>query len=331
MKVYAQKQSRPQQRASGIISRSSAQQFAATHRLHPILNLQRTIGNQAVQRLLQANAGAPEAGPRVQRTPDKDPKKAPDKDPKKAPDKEVKRIDVVLLGEGVKGGKELARVLAPGGKIISVKSMSDAVDALSKIDVPIRTLYFITHSLQNGALEFGTGEGFVKPDDIAKKVTGSVPTDKAPQNVDFRGCSVGTSPKAMDQIRGAFGATSVQAGNCYAVIRYTTPVKIGGQEITKESDVAEEHRTLFEDLRAKTVAHHMGPAKKCILNNSDKGYFALGGKYLALWFNTSLSDEWKKDESVCYKDLKPETVDPNKALADTKGCHLIRVEAKPNP
>jgi len=211
VKVYAQKQSKPQQRASGNISRSSAQHLAASHRVHPILRLQRTIGNQAVQRLLQANADAPEAGPRVQR--------APDKEPKKAPDKEPKRIDVVLLGEGVEGGKELARVLAPGGKIISVKSMSEAVEALSKIDVPIRTLYFITHSLKDGALQFGKSEGFVKPDNIAKKVTGSVPTDKAPQNVDFRGCSVGSSPKAMDQIRGAFGATSVQAGNCYAVIR----------------------------------------------------------------------------------------------------------------
>jgi hypothetical protein len=283
--------------------------------------LQRTIGNQAVQRLLQANADAPEADVHLQR--------APDKKPKKAPDKGLKRIDVVLLGEGVKGGKELARVLAPGGKIISVKSMSEAVEALSKIDVPIRTLYFITHSLKNGALQFGTSEGFVKPDDIAKQVTGSVPTNKAPQNVDFRGCSVGSSPKAMDQIRGAFGATSVQAGNCYAVILYTTPVKIGDQEITKESDVAEEHRPLFEKLRTGTMNQLTG--KKCILNNSNKGFFALGGKYVALWFNSSFSDEWKKDESVCYNDLHPETVDPNKALADTKGCHLIRVEAKPNP
>lgn len=73
---------------------------------------------------------------RLQRAPDKEPKKVPAQEPKKEPSKEPKRVDVVLLGEGVTSGEELARVLAPGGKIIRVKSMGEAAAALSKIDVP---------------------------------------------------------------------------------------------------------------------------------------------------------------------------------------------------
>jgi len=258
---------------------------------------------------------------RLQRAPDKEPKKAPAQEPKKETPKEAKRVDVVLLGEGVISGEELASVLAPGGKIIRVKSMSEAVAALSKIDVPIGTLYFITHSLANGALQFGKSEGFVKPDDIAGKVNGAVPANMSPQNVDFRGCS------------GALGAKSVVGGTCYAVIQNTTPVKItvGGKEVTQASDVTQEDRPEFERLRKSTV-NKLGPAARCILNNSDKGYFALGGKYVALWFNTSLSTKWKKDESVCYKAINPEIVDPNQIPAAIKGCRRVRVEEQqPKP
>src|SRR5690242_14587305 len=55
MKVYAQKKN-PQQQVSPNIPRSSAKSLAATPIVHSIMHLQRTIGNQAVQRLLHANA-----------------------------------------------------------------------------------------------------------------------------------------------------------------------------------------------------------------------------------------------------------------------------------
>jgi hypothetical protein len=53
MKAYAQKQ--PQQQSSPNLTRSSAQPLAASQAVHPLIQLQRTIGNQAVQRLLRAN------------------------------------------------------------------------------------------------------------------------------------------------------------------------------------------------------------------------------------------------------------------------------------
>jgi len=57
MKIYAQKQPQPQQQASTVISKPSAGCPAASPMVHSILHLQRTIGNQAVCRLLEANSG----------------------------------------------------------------------------------------------------------------------------------------------------------------------------------------------------------------------------------------------------------------------------------
>jgi Domain of unknown function (DUF4157) len=56
MKIYAQKQNRPQQHVSSDITRSSATLHAPTHVVHPITHLQHKIGNQPVQALPRANA-----------------------------------------------------------------------------------------------------------------------------------------------------------------------------------------------------------------------------------------------------------------------------------
>ena len=193
--------------------------------------------------------------PHLQRAPDEKSKPVEDK-PKprqnkpKLPhqDKPKPGQDVIVLGEGWKGAEELGSVLSPGGKIISVKSVAEAAAELAKIQDPIGTLYFITHSTPSGELKFGKDEGYIKPDDIAAKLTGSVSADRAPNKVDFRGCSVGSNPKAMEQIRTAVGAQSVVAGTCFAVIELTTPIKIGNKEITLASDVTETNRDKFNRL-----------------------------------------------------------------------------------
>ncbi len=56
MKVHAQKQDQPQQQASSDNTRPTSQPHAASQAVHPLMQLQRTLGNQAVQRLLHANA-----------------------------------------------------------------------------------------------------------------------------------------------------------------------------------------------------------------------------------------------------------------------------------
>jgi len=252
------------------------------------------------------------------------------------PDKKPKRRDVVVIGEDWKGSEELALVLAPGAFVVRVKSMHEVVMKLAKINFPVGTLYIITHSAPTGELQFGTAEGTIKPADIAGKLKGALSTDNAPDVVDFRGCSVGTSPKAMDQIGAALGAKSIIAGDCFAVIQRSKSVLINGKAITRELEVTEKaadddqnkkRRDLFMDLLRKN-AETFGGAKKCIVNPGDKGYFSADGHFVALWFNRDDTAAWVPGKSVCYKDVAPETADPSKAMAASDHCRLIRVEEK---
>ena len=62
MRAHAQKQPHSQQQLGLNIRRSSGKSLATSHTVHTVLDLQRTIGNQAVQRLLHANAEGLEMG-----------------------------------------------------------------------------------------------------------------------------------------------------------------------------------------------------------------------------------------------------------------------------
>lgn len=73
MRAFAQKQNPLHKRVSSGFAHSNAAMSEPIHHTHPLLHLQRTIGNQAVQRLLQADAAtdgrkslAPEATPVLQ-------------------------------------------------------------------------------------------------------------------------------------------------------------------------------------------------------------------------------------------------------------------------
>jgi len=62
MRAFSQKQTQPQQRASFNKTGSGAVASAESDQVHPILSLQRRIGNQAVQRMLQTHAKKREVG-----------------------------------------------------------------------------------------------------------------------------------------------------------------------------------------------------------------------------------------------------------------------------
>jgi HEAT repeat protein len=62
MQTFAQKQNQPQKPVSSSLARPKMATLILGHRADLILHLQRTIGNQAVQRLLQANAEEFEVG-----------------------------------------------------------------------------------------------------------------------------------------------------------------------------------------------------------------------------------------------------------------------------
>jgi len=62
MRTFAQKLNQPQRKQSPNLTRSNTPASATSHDAHPLLRLQRTIGNQAVLRLLQPRADGLEAG-----------------------------------------------------------------------------------------------------------------------------------------------------------------------------------------------------------------------------------------------------------------------------
>jgi hypothetical protein len=62
MRTFAQKQNQPQERVSPSLARSNTATSGPIHHTHPIVDLQRTIGNQAMQRLLRARSGDLNAG-----------------------------------------------------------------------------------------------------------------------------------------------------------------------------------------------------------------------------------------------------------------------------
>ena len=278
-------------------------------------------------------ATAQPSASRLRREPDQKPKQ--EQKPKQAAEKKPKpRKDVVLLGEGWKGGRELSAVLANGGKIYRVNSVEEAAKTLAKIDGPIGTLYFVTHSTNSGELKFGKSEGFIKAADIASKLKGSLPAEDSPQTVDFRGCSVGSSPKAMEDIRTALGAQSVAAGNCYAVIKLSGSIKIGEtghrQEITNSVQITKENRKKFEELYRvayNNLAKSVGGKTACIVTKSEKDFFSADGRFVALYFNSEFTADWIDGKSVCYNEAAHEIVDPAKPATGTEGCRVITVEA----
>ena len=62
MRTFAQKQNQPQQKSSVNLASSNAPESAPGHEAHPLLHLQRTVGNQAVLQLLKAGSNGLEAG-----------------------------------------------------------------------------------------------------------------------------------------------------------------------------------------------------------------------------------------------------------------------------
>jgi Domain of unknown function (DUF4157) len=249
--------------------------------------------------------------------------RAPDE---KKKEKQEKRRDVVIVGEGWAGASNLARVVSPGALIIKAASVDKVATRLGKINFLVGTVFFVTHSTNQGELQFGDAEGFVKPGVIAGKLQGAIPEDKAPLGVDFRGCSVGSTPAAMEQMRTALAAKTVLAGTCYAVINRSFPLKINNKDVTRASHVSKGSEKVFEEMKQKTLRKFNENERKCILNKTDEGFFAAGGRFVSLFYNPKFIGGWVDGESVCYKDLSVDVVDPSNPSAAVKECKLIKIE-----
>lgn len=301
----------------------------------------RLLAHELAHVVQQGEAGGPPA--RVHRQEDADEAGKADSSGGKSStksEKKTKRQDVVLMLSP--GDEEIAKAftISPDAIRLRVKSPEDMAKKLKQITKPIGRLLVLSHSLADGDLGFEVGSKtrYVPPSDLAAKLKGAISPERGPTVVDFRGCSLGTSPSGMEQIRAALHAESAIGGNCFIISQVVGPVVLSrggndkGTRITRRGQLSKDDRNPFEAglEKLRTV---LGPAKKCILDHSEDAYFRAGGHLVAMWANPSLSTDWDERKSKCYQELSTKTVNPATAGEQDPGivgnCELIRIEDSP--
>ncbi len=222
------------------------------------------------------------------------------------------RTDVVLLGIDSATDLAWSKTIAPNAVIKKVKNADDMAAALKSIMAPIGTLFIVLHGQPDGDLGFETGgtTTFFLPSVVAGKLKGAVSPENAPTLVDFRGCNIGTSPKAMDQMRASLGAGGARGANCFVVVRTQGPITLEGQAITTPAQAKKDPDVFDQGL--KKLINSFGQAQACILDRSPEAYFRAGGALVAEWVNPEESTSWDERYSKCFASLKPEAADPTK-------------------
>jgi hypothetical protein len=297
----------------------------------------RLIAHELAHVVQQSGASA---GGALQRQPDTkpDPKKeekakAPkDVPPQVAPPPKAGLPDYAVLLAPDENFVTLATVIAPNAKILHATSVDDLTAQLKTIKGPIGTIYFVAHMIDDGSLMFETGNtmNFVLAETVAAKIKGTVQVD----SLDFRGCQAGQAPSELDKIRVALSATKVTGGTCTLVTQVADPIKSRGKPITKPEQLKDTKVKAAFDAGLKKVRElFLDNKKKCIINDTQDGYFQTGGKLIAVWANPESMAEptgWDDTKSICYNKLKTETIDPTKKLPviDPEDCKLIEVGKK---
>ena len=240
----------------------------------------------------------------------------------------AKQDFVLLMSPGLTAE---AAVLAPGAQLVRVATPEEMADALRALEFPIKTLFIISHSLASGDLGFESGNrtSFVRPETLAEKLAGSLAADRAPELIDFRGCSLGSSPPGMEKIRAVLGAKAAVAGNCFMITWIQGPVVLDETRITSRSQISSGSRPGFE-AGLRLLVDSFKRAADCILDRSEDAYFRAAGKMVAQWASPEFSTDWDERKSLCYKDLSVVPVDPSTTPDASPGiaghCKLIRIE-----
>jgi hypothetical protein len=235
--------------------------------------------------------------------------------------KTVKHRDVALFTDPLT--RSAALVLTKGGKPEKVTSVDDLVAFLQSIDFPIRTLFVVAHSKPNAEIYFPSG-GWIEPEKLAVMIKGALKAEFAPRTLDFRGCSIGTSPSGMEKLRSAIGASSVIGSTCYVVILHSKPIKVGGKKITEKAHIKRKSvARVFRKLLAKQLGE-FHDSKDCIVDRSEKGYFLGGGRLVSIFVNKSFGKQYDSEASICFKDLPLTDLGD---VVDAPGCKLLRVQA----
>jgi hypothetical protein len=225
-----------------------------------------------------------------------------------------------------------AAVLSPTGQVVFATSVSEMVSKLKALNFPIKTLFFVGHSTADGDIVFETpGTAiFVRAATIADAVRNVIQVE----SIDFRGCAVAVSPVELEKVRKAFKAKKGLGSTCELVRQVAGPIKPpGGKEITdpKTFDLSKAGNRKLFDAGFKMLHDRFGDERrKCILNDSEEGYFQAHGRLVAVWANPESiagNNAFDKDKSICYRDLKTETIDPSKnPVIDENKCKLVELK-----
>jgi len=216
--------------------------------------------------------------------------------------------------------------------VLRVTDIADAAEKLKALGVPVGRLYVVSHSSAAGHIEFVSSIGtisWVPIGDLAKKLKGKVSID----DVDFRGCKMGSAEGAMESFRRTIGAHSARGSNCWTFIQRVTPLTIDGVPVTSPSQIPKRRQAAFDKaLLAQLLGMKAGngkPVRNCLLGlpkheqanakNLAKVwslYWANGGNLVAGWASPEFNRDWQEG-SICIKDL----------AADTKPCAIVETKA----
>lgn len=277
------------------------------------------------------------SGAAIQRQPDPaPPKKEPPKTepPKTNPPQNTQPQDYAIILDPSDRFTTHAQAIAPNATILRASSLDELADKLKAIQGPIGTLYFMAHMTADGDILF-TSSGtmdFKRAETIADKIKGIVKVE----SIDFRGCEIAQAPAEMNKIRTALKATKIIGSTCTVVTQIADPIKTKeGTEITKPEQLKDAKvKSQFDAGMKTTRALFTEGRDKCIINDSEAGYFQTGGKLIAVWVNPgSMADPaaWDKSKSICHKDLKVQKVDATTKMPviGEDDCKLLEIDKKP--
>ena len=245
------------------------------------------------------------------------------------------RIDVAIVFGDEADAMTEAQSYAPIA--IRVTSGEDAKKKLDALGKPIGKIYVVSHSTSAGQVQVISSIGiisWVNLSTLSADLKG-LPADKAPVDVDFRGCKLGDAPGEMETFRKNIGAKSARGMTCWSIVNTVTPLVLpDGTPLTDKSQIPAGMEKAVDEALVKQIANLKskdGHAVKDCIEGLAAGetakanfakvknlYFAHKGNLAAVWASPEYNYTWQKD-SKCVKDLT-ETTSP---------CKFVKTVAPP--
>jgi hypothetical protein len=247
--------------------------------------------------------------------------------------KPEERIDVAIVfgdePEAMVEGKSYAPTA------IRVTSGEDAKNKLLALGKPLGRIYVVSHSTRAGEVQVISGIGtisWVKLSDLSKDIKG-IPADKAPTDIDFRGCKLGEAPQQMETFRKNIGATKARGMTCWSIVATVTPLVLpDGTPLTDPSQIPQGKEGDVDKALVKQInglkSDDGHPVKDCIeglaagetadrnLGKIKQLYFQHKGNLSATWASPEYNHNWQQG-SMCVKDL----------TATTSPCKIVTTSA----